>query len=123
MEDNPYSAFVDAMKQITRDAQPATIRFGVVTRAKPLLVDVGGALQEERDLVFASPSPLVSVEVDHAGQHRHLIQTSETEDAGQHSHTARVSRDLPAFQAGDALLLIPIEDEQRYIVVSRLVGL
>jgi len=126
MEDNPYSKFISVMQDTAGGMLPAVFRFGTVVTANPLSVDIGGALQTQDALVFATPSPFVEVEVDMTTlrydcipevPHNHI---GITED---HNHTARVTRGLPTFQKGDKLLLIPIEEEQRYIVLSRLVGL
>ena len=128
MEENPYSAFIGAIRKETENIMPAIFRTGIVANEDPLAVDIGGALQGRTSLVYATPSPFVAVEVDPTtlqyndlpageGPHTH---PGVTED---HIHTARVTNLLPIFKRGENLLLIPIEEEQRYIVLARLVGL
>jgi len=108
MEDNPYSAFVDLMRDESKHMQTASWRIGSVTSGNPLTVDIGGAPQDSSAIVMLSLITQVSVTVNEAEGHTHAATTKVTQ---------------PAYMRGDMLLLIPIEDEQRYIVIGKLVGL
>ena len=108
MEDDPYSKFVDMMRSDNKEITPPFLRIGTVASENPLTVDIGGALQEQNALVFAEALPAVAV----------TVGTAEA-----HYHSADVSVKPPKYDRGDKLLLIPIEEEQRYIVLARLVGL
>ena len=112
MQDDPYSAIASIMRESAKEAAPAGHRIGKVITVAPLTVDVNGAIQEQGALVFALPLQ-VPVNVDK--------NTGPVEQ--QHSHAARISREAPVFERGDILYLEPIEDEQRYIIWARLVGL
>jgi len=111
MEGNAYSAILEVMHESAVEAAPAGFRIGAVLSGAPLSIDVGGAVQSEADLVLCSASPSVGVDVDNAGA------------LERHTHTARIGRDKPKFESGDKVLLLPIEEEQRYIVLARLVGI
>jgi hypothetical protein len=110
MEDSPYSEFVRTMRECAGEALPMGYRIGKVLTPKPLTVDINGAVQDTGALIFITPAQDVSV----------TVSSSSPEN---HSHTARVSDGLPGFSRGDSLLLIPFDDDQRYIVMGRLVGL
>jgi len=111
MEDNPYSAFVGFMRENAAETIPAAYRISTVITSEPLTVDVSGNVQDKTSLILIA-SPSVSVTVD-----------NYTDGYAVHDHTARVNRETPEYVKGDRLLLIPIEDEQRYIVLGRLIGL
>lgn len=108
MEDNPYSAIINTMKNAANEVLPAGYRIGTVISGIPLMVDIGGAQQDRSALVFMVTSQPV---------------TAITETAEGHVHTVNISVGQPKYERGDKLLLIPIEDEQRYIILSKLVGL
>jgi len=127
MEDNPYSALVGLMRVSAKESTPVAFRIGVVVNEDPLSIDIGGALQEAEALVHATTSPFVEVTVDTeiatTTPHSHSGGDQSSVTVNPHAHSARVTNKLPRFFRGESLLLVPIEDEQRYIVLARLVGL
>ena len=108
MEENPYSKFVEMMRGAQSTSGGAAFRIGTVISGGPLRIDVGGAVQDGGSLVALAPQVSVAASV------------SESEG---HTHEAVASASPDPFNRGDRALLIPIEDEQRYIVLGRLVGL
>ncbi|MCL2045725.1 MAG: DUF2577 domain-containing protein [Oscillospiraceae bacterium] len=112
IEENPYAKFVGNMRDLAFEAIPASYRIGEVISASPLRIDVGGAVQESNALVSIYSPRTVSVTVN--------VETSQL-----HSHpaAATASVSMPGYSKGDMVLLVPIEDEQRYIILGKLVGL
>ena len=108
MEGDPYSMFFETIRKDREETSSAAYRIGNVVTGAPLSVDIGGALQKSSALVLNSPLPYLGVAV---------------EEADGHNHAAHITNASPAFAPGDELLLLPIEEEQRYIVMGKLVGL
>ena len=108
MEDNPFSALVGIMRNEAEGAAPAAWRIGKVASDSPLSIEVGGAAQDSGSLVAAYAPSRVAVSVD---------------ESESHSHAAEGEAEAPRYRRGDMVLLLPIEEEQRYIILAKLVGL
>ena len=91
MEDNPFSAMVAMVRNMSRDQVPASYRFGTViyriTDPKPIKILVA---EQELELELFLRSNSVGT--------------------------------ITSQNAGDTLLLVPIEDEQRYIILCKVVS-
>lgn len=85
MEGNPFSALIENIRCDTGRQIPVTFRFGVVSCAEPLKIEVAGTLQEQDSLLKNNA--------------------------------------LETFNAGERVLLLPIEDEQRYIIFCKVVSI
>lgn len=83
MEDNPYSALINNIREDIKSRTPVSYRYGRVITSNPLTVEVAGTVQESSELLKNSL--------------------------------------LTSFTANDWLLLLPIENEQRYIIVCKVV--
>jgi hypothetical protein len=116
MEGNPYSAFINGIRADASGRKPASYRIGAVASGSPLSVDVGGNVHGIDSLVLATFAQGVEVEVDNTA-------IGYSQGADPHTHAARVAWGKPVFAPGDKLLLLPIEEEQRYIILARLTDL
>ena len=126
MEGNPYSEIINVVRGEAKGMQPAAYRIGTVVRESPVAVDVGGALQGAGDLAYLTPAPFVEAQVDETELRYDTQEEAGHAHAGKkerHAHAARVTNGLPVYKTGDKLLLLPIEEEQRYVILGRLVGL
>ena len=116
MEGNPFDRIVEAMRTESINTHPAAFRIGTVTAASPNVeIDVGGATQRGDALVRAVTPQPVQVAV--------AIETGGTYEPHTHAATATATVQPPSYAVGDKLLLIPFEEEQRYIILAKLVDL
>ena len=73
--------------------------------------------------VSSSVAATVSIDLATlAYQHTAIQPHNHTGVTEGHKHTGRVKNWMPKYEKGTSLLLLPIEDEQRYIVIARLYG-
>ena len=92
MEDNPYFKLAEMLKHQASSSKGDLTLGKVITAPdednpdRPLIVAVGGTLQEREDL-------LLNTELDPLG-----------------------------FAAGDQLLMLPIDEAQRYIIICKVVS-
>lgn len=84
MEDNPFSALVNSIRDDNKKQSASYYRLGTVISVEPFMVDVAGTSQDEGAFLKNSM--------------------------------------LNFFEEGDRLLLMPIEDEQRYIIICKVVN-
>jgi|GEM_PF-1048376 len=121
MDRNPYQRILDAMAGGT-DSSGALL-LGKVTSASPLKVLVGGNTMEADELLCNADlagDTEVSAKLDGTGS----ISGGATSISGAASFdvTGKMSRSN-AFHVGDQLLLFPIEEAQRYIILCKVVAL
>ncbi len=84
MEDNPYSFFINNIRQDMDNRLPAAFRLGSVSVTNPLQIEIAGTVQDKSALLKNSM--------------------------------------LGSLYPGEQVLLLPIEDEQRYIIICKVVG-
>lgn len=84
MEVNPYTEFVKKLREDAANRTPVFLRFGKVTSADPLKVEVSGTIQEKTNFLK--------------------------------------DQRITSFEKDDSLLLLPIEEEQRFIIICKVVG-
>ena len=94
MEENPYSALIGRIRNDMKALLPVTFRMGKVISAEPLKVDVAGTIQEADSLLINAAF----------------------------SFFAPLEPEEPYLTIGDMVLLVPIEDEQMYIILCKVVS-
>ena len=129
MEDNPYSAMVETMRQ-AGGGPAAAACLGRVLQAEPLRVlaegnalDAGRLLADPR--LLRGDTARLRLEEPVGG-----LAVSAACPSGSHDSLAvsggsletAAARLEPGFRAGDQLLLLPIEERQRYVVVCKVVA-
>lgn len=118
MEENPYSAFAVMMGG---EGGGAGLTMGKVTAAGPLKVLVDGNTMEQGELL-CNPALLgrgkaVSGKLDGSGSVGNV--------SGDVSITVEgtLRRTAPDWTVGEQLLMLPIEEAQRYVIICKVVEL
>lgn len=123
MEENPYVALMSLMRGAAEETAQASLCMGVVTSAEPLKILVGGNTLERGELLCnAELKDAMEVEVELEGD------LTVSGPGGSISGGMRLKGEgqlkrKKAFQAGERLLLLPIEESQRYIILCKVVAL
>ena len=123
MSDNPFQALVTAMEPSGIPAQGLVL--GTVTSAAPLKVLVGGNTQERADLMCNTDlvdGTEAEVVTRLTGAGSIAGSTSSISGAADFTLSGKLAR-RDVFKRGDRLLLLPIEDNQRYIILCKVVDL
>lgn len=89
MEDNPYSLFIDSIRQEVKEQMPTTFRNGVVTDLSPVKVTMGG------------------IELAGAGLYINPMLTS------------KYINENDRIQKGDTVLLLESEDRQSHYIITK----
>lgn len=130
MEDNPYRAFLDVVRTEAAETAPTGLCLGVVTSPSPLKVLTGGNTLEAGELLAAAhllAGETAAVRAELAGS----LEIDASCPAGSHSAAGvtggalagTITRTAAGFRAGDRLLMLPIEEAQRYIIICKVVEL
>lgn len=130
MEDNPYSAMVETMRR-AGTAPAAGACLGQVLQAEPLKVLVeGNALDAGRLLIDPRLLRGHEARLRLEGPAGELAVSASCPNGSHYSMTvsggaveAAAVRLEPDFRVGEQLLLLPIEERQRYVVVCRVAAI
>lgn len=121
MSSNPYQALLDAFEGGSSPAEGLVL--GRVTSAAPLKVLVGGNTMEAAELL-CNADLVATAEVVAQLAGTGSITGGDMSLSGPASFelTGTMAR-RNVLAAGDQLLMLPIEDAQRYIILCKVVGL
>lgn len=123
MSDNPFQSLLAALEPSAATSRGLVL--GIVTSAAPLKVLVGGNTQEREDLM-CSADLVANLEAEMTAQltGSGSISGGTSSISGDASFTLSGSlRRRNVFKIGDRLLLLPIEDDQRYIIICKVVDI
>ncbi len=84
MEDNPYTTFLNIIRDQSDGQIPVAFRFGTVKSVSPLKVEVSDTIQAGDDLLK--------------------------------------NNDIGELHTGDGVLLVPFDNDQKFIVLCRVVS-
>lgn len=119
MDRDPYQMILDAMGGGTEDS--GGLLLGQVTTISPLKVLVGGNTMEQDELLCNAALL--------AGRAENIrVELTGTGTVGDASGAAALSADgtitrADGWAVGDRLVMLPIEDAQRYIILCKVVEL
>lgn len=123
MSDNPFHNLLAAMESSGSPAQGLVL--GTVTSSAPLKVLVGGNTQERADLMCNAglvDGEETEVVTRLTGAGSIAGSTSSISGVADFTLSGKLAR-RDVIKRGDRLLLLPIEDNQRYIILCKVVDL
>ncbi|MBW9158867.1 DUF2577 domain-containing protein [Clostridium tagluense] len=129
---DPYSGLVNHMREQGAKYNPPAIQIGIVISSDPLTIKVGD-LQLDKDDILVADYLLKNYKLeinmpltDGTG----VISSSTVGDHGDHTHTISklgITKGIINSRIGlikdDAVVMLATEDEQKYIVLARVVSL
>ena len=118
MEDNPYLRLAGLLDGGTA---PAGLTFGKVTSAAPLKVLVGGNTMEGGELLCNAA--LVTKTVKVGGELAGNGSVGDSSGTASLALEGELERKDAAWRVGEQLLMLPIEDAQRYVIICKVVEL
>ena len=125
MEDNPYVKFLGAMRDEARGQMPEVYRFGTVESVAPLTISTSGILLSKDDLLINAGITERTETISMSETSGDLAGTINGNSStfyisgGNMSTTASIELSLTK---GDNVLLIPIDDNQKFIILCKVVS-
>ncbi len=108
MEGNPYVNLIAALREDTTERTPTHLRLGKVISISPLKVEISGTVQEREQI-------LLNNSLYQGNENIKLKRTSDGVETEYHA-PSRLK-----IQAGDTVLVLPMEEEQKFILICKVV--
>ena len=126
MEDNPYNQLIEIMRQESAPRRRESLALGLVQSVSPLRILVDGTQQTAESLLAnaallsgAKTSAIYSLN----GQASIADPAGTVSGAISATGGVTLERQSDAWAAGDQLLMLAIEERQRYIILCKVVSL
>ncbi|ACL22805.1 hypothetical protein Dhaf_4810 [Desulfitobacterium hafniense DCB-2] len=126
MEDNPYTRLLETMRGEAKEQLPTSYRLGKVVNVNPLKVSTSGIILSGDDLLINGGIARRTEALSMSELSGNLTGTFHGDtgnlavSGGSMSATAGIEGSLAE---GDTVLLISLEDNQKFIVLCKVVSL
>ena len=126
MADNPFNQLIEVIREESAPVGPGNLVMGKVQSVSPLRILVDGTQQTAESLLAnAGLLPGAEMTVAGEGEGQVYIEDAAGAVAGavEFHGSLLLERQSDAWAAGDQLLMLAIEERQRYIILCKVVSL